>query len=106
MVATIRRHPSTGEAHTTWVADSGSTDHITGDIRFFASIERLATPVDLHLPDGSTVSVKEKGTVRMRLPTAQQATRKSDGDIDVTLQDVLYAPSVTEPLLSLLAIGR
>lgn len=76
-----------------WIIDSGATSHITGNKRFFVSIND-AYRGEVDLADGTKVSIIGRGTC---------AIQCVDGSGNVTtaiVTDVLYAPKVSGNLLS------
>ncbi|KAL0458745.1 UNVERIFIED_CONTAM: Copia protein, partial [Sesamum latifolium] len=49
----------------TWIVDTGATNHLCGDVSLFHSLQTLKTPININLPDNSTVLAKQSGNITL-----------------------------------------
>lgn len=78
---------STVTINSTWIVDSGATDHMSFDQSIFSFIRKLNKPVEVGLPDGSISLVFETGNVII--------------SAKIVLKDVLLVPNFKHNLLSI-----
>ncbi|XP_074296990.1 uncharacterized protein LOC141627659 [Silene latifolia] len=71
----------------TWLVDSGASDHMTYNIDLLSDIHIFAKPVSVVLPDGSIKYVHKKGTVNLTH--------------NIKLHNVFYLPDFRQNLLSI-----
>lgn len=77
--------------------DSGASDHIAKDERYFYEIERLLTPVSIWLAEsGREMKTEKKGKIRV----LTSENKFCD------LVDVLYVPTASANLLSLSRMSK
>ena len=50
---------------TSWIIDTGATDHMASNQHLFASIHTLKHPIKVGFPEGSQKLVKHAGTVHL-----------------------------------------
>ena len=81
------------DARGRWIVDSGATCHMCNDDMLFDKIHSLKEPSEVLLGDSHVLRAKGRGSVvvNMNLP---------DGDVECTLNDVLYVPELSYNLLS------
>ncbi|XP_074377288.1 uncharacterized protein LOC141718806 [Apium graveolens] len=70
----------------TWIIDSGASDHMCAHKSLFSSINPLAQPITVSLPNGHTITISSIGTVPI--------------SPDLILQNVLFVPHFKFNLLS------
>ncbi|GAA0140999.1 hypothetical protein LIER_02242 [Lithospermum erythrorhizon] len=70
-----------------WILDSGAIDHITPYLSLFASYKPVPFPMFITISNGSNISIKHYGTVRL--------------SPHLTLQNVLHIPDFHYNLLSI-----
>ncbi|KAL5846693.1 hypothetical protein ACOSQ3_010217 [Xanthoceras sorbifolium] len=75
------------EVSGTWIVDSGTTDHMTGDARVFSTFEPCQGNYNVKIADGSLSKVTGYGSVIISKT--------------LTLQSVLYVPNLDCNLLSI-----
>lgn len=73
-----------------WYADSGASDHITGEISHFTQYKQLSRPIPIVMGNNSIVYATHSGTMLLPLPST-----------DLRLYNVLYAPDLGCDLLSI-----
>ncbi|WVZ03156.1 hypothetical protein V8G54_023962 [Vigna mungo] len=71
---------------TTWILDSGATDHVVSSLKYFHSYDPIK-PVTINLPNGITTNANHKGTIKL-----------CD---TICLADVLYIPDFSYNLISI-----
>ena len=81
--------PSTLD-RTAWLIDSGVSDHITCNLKYFVDWKRLHTLVPITLGNQSSIQATCIGTIMLKLPTGHA----------LRIQDVLYAPDIGCNVLS------
>lgn len=69
-----------------WIVDSGATDHMTGNSKFFLSYTPSSGQQKVQLADGTFSTVAGKGKIRLSQ--------------SIFLQDVLHVPKLTYNLIS------
>lgn len=74
-----------------WIIDSGASHHMTGDKSVLINYKMLARPIPITLGDGHPAEGIGQGSVKL--------TSRMGGA--VTLQDVLYVPSLSYNLISI-----
>ncbi|CAI5476934.1 unnamed protein product [Closterium sp. Yama58-4] len=91
-IATVRSSQTTSPSAegSLWLLDSGCSQHMTSDKRWFEDLKELDKPVQVELADGSTLNSSMVGTIRMTAP---------DGTT-VRYTEVLYVPGLKSNLLS------
>ncbi|GLT43009.1 hypothetical protein SLA2020_169860 [Shorea laevis] len=72
----------------TWLIDSGCTNHMTNDLAIFKSLDRNYSS-RVRLGNGDVVEVKGKGVVGVQTPTGTKL-----------IHDVLYVPDISQSLIS------
>ncbi|KAH6790644.1 Cation efflux family protein [Perilla frutescens var. frutescens] len=77
---------STAITNEEWIVDSGASHHMSCNIGLLTDMKRLKHPLQVFLPDGSSVWVFLAGEANLNR--------------DITLHNVLFAPSFTHNLLS------
>ena len=75
---------------TAWLIDSGASDHIACDLRYFIDWKRLQKPIPITLGNQSSIQATCIGTIMLKLSTGHT----------LKLQDALYAPDIGCNLLS------
>ncbi|KAH6771710.1 hypothetical protein C2S51_010114 [Perilla frutescens var. frutescens] len=70
-----------------WIINLGANSHMCCHIGMLSDLRRLKDPIQIFLPDGSTVWIFLIGTARL--------------NEDLSLQNVLFAPAFTNNLLSI-----
>ncbi|KAL2228641.1 UNVERIFIED_CONTAM: Retrovirus-related Pol polyprotein from transposon RE2 [Sesamum indicum] len=75
-----------------WIIDTGATNHVCANIDLFHTYAKPSTPLFLHLPDNSKISVKYIGTVRL---TAS-----------IILENVFFVPLFSVNLISVSQLCR
>jgi len=78
-----------------WLSDSGSSDHITGDLRWFEDYKEFKKTQPVYLTDLKPVQALGKGTV------ALEAYINNEWE-QVTLENVLYVPNA----VNLFSVGK
>ena len=81
----------------TWLIDSATTSHLSGDISLFHTIERI-NPVTIKTASGESFTANQCGTVRIVI---NSDTRFRLPNVPVTLLDVIYIPKLRANLLSI-----
>ncbi|KAL2243773.1 UNVERIFIED_CONTAM: Retrovirus-related Pol polyprotein from transposon TNT 1-94 [Sesamum indicum] len=76
----------TGIGLSSWIIDTGATNHVCANIASFHSFAKPATPHFIHLPDGSKSAVTYVGSVQL-----------SD---KITLHNVFFVPQFSVNLIS------
>lgn len=71
---------------TTWILDSGATDHVVSSLKYFDSYDPIK-PVTVNLPNGITTNATHKGTIKL-----------CD---TICLTDDLYIPDFSYNLISI-----
>ena len=79
-----------------WIVDSGASHHMTGDASVIVG-QTTVPPVHVRMPNGSTVTATQSGTVPLPVWAV-------DGSTTLTLQDVLHVPGMEVNLFSVQAI--
>ncbi|KAL0312289.1 UNVERIFIED_CONTAM: hypothetical protein Sradi_5628200 [Sesamum radiatum] len=69
-----------------WIVDSGATNHICANLQLFSSFTSPKRPITIHLPNGDTQSVSHIGSVKLSQ--------------DITLSQVLHIPKFSVNLIS------
>ena len=76
-----------------WYVNSGSTDHITSHLEYFASYEEFATPLQVRIGNNIYLQAKGRGTVNILCLV--------DGEwFDHYMINVLYVPDIAYNLFS------
>lgn len=76
-----------------WLLDSGCTDHIIKNDKFFDKYVDLKNPVDVKLPDGKMLKATKIGTVKIRFKNYYNVKY-------VDLKNVYYVEGIKQNLLS------
>ncbi|XP_074300698.1 uncharacterized protein LOC141632000 [Silene latifolia] len=71
----------------TWLVDSGASDHMTYNIDLLSDVHVFAKPISVGLPDGSIKYVHKKGTVKLTH--------------NIKLTNAFYLPDFRQNLLSI-----
>ena len=81
--------PSVNHTHTltSWILDSGATDHVSASLTHFRSYNQLNPPIMVKLPNGHYVPATHSGDICL--------------SASIILSDVLYIPSFTFNLISI-----
>ncbi|GLU17722.1 hypothetical protein SLE2022_340780 [Rubroshorea leprosula] len=77
-----------GLSPSTWLIDSGCTNHMTNDLAIFKSLDRNYSS-RVRLGNGDVVEVKGKGVVGVQTPAGTKL-----------IYDVLYVPDISQNLIS------
>ena len=72
--------------HGSWIVDTGASDYMTHNLKYFTKIQPLQTPIHIKLPNGSFKSVTYAGQVQL--------------DSKIVLYNVLYVPDFKFSLIS------
>ncbi|KAK4410377.1 Retrovirus-related Pol polyprotein from transposon RE1 [Sesamum angolense] len=83
---TIQRDYTRESGSSHWIVDSGATNHMCGDARFFTTLTKLHKPTQVHLPDNSISYATHLGNIVL--------------SPKLTLTDVLLIPSFKHNLIS------
>lgn len=75
-----------------WFVDSGATNHMTADSRFFSTIEQHNSPI--HLADGNLIKAVGIGNGNFN------AVDDKGNPINIEIRDVLYVPELSGSLVS------
>lgn len=84
-----------GLGSTSWMIDSGCTQHITNNLNNFAEYYAFTTPSTATLADKQRTSLQTLGSGHVI-----ETTHIRDKEITIQLDDVLYCPSMENRLLS------
>ena len=76
---------------TSWIVDTGATDHMIGSLKILSNFELSGQGIAVIMADGTTSMAKGRGTVYMS---------------GLVLQSILYVPNLTCNLLSMSKINR
>ena len=68
-----------------WIIDTGASEHMCSNSKFFSSLHSLHSPILVGLPDGSTNIVTHSRSIKL--------------NSDITLDSVLFVPSFKHNLL-------
>jgi len=96
LVATIEKGESALTSRTEktvtkdWIIDSGASQHMCKEKSMFSELNPLESPIQIRLGDNRKVEATHEGKIRLRT--------KNEGKS--TLNDVLYAPGLSQNLLS------
>ena len=82
-----------------WLLDSGSTDHIINDDKFFEKYIDLKNPIDVKLPDGKKLKATKLGSIKIYF-------KNYYNEKQVELKDVYYVRDIRQNLLSLSKITK
>ncbi|KAL2941907.1 Copia protein [Bienertia sinuspersici] len=74
---------------TSWIIDSGASDHMCCNIALFSTINTLKKPLKIGLPNGNIKYINQIGSVQLTS--------------SITLYNVLFVPDFKDNLLS---VGR
>ncbi|KAL8160607.1 hypothetical protein V2J09_002144 [Rumex salicifolius] len=74
-----------GSTNTSWILDNGASNHITPHLSLFHKHKPLFKPTFITLPNGKQTTILHVGSVKL--------------SSQITLQNVLYAPSMSKPLV-------
>lgn len=77
----------------TWLLDSGCSDHIVNDKRYFAKYIELTTNVNIKVGDGHLIKALGIGTVEMNCIVDKEFST-------VSIKNCYYAPNMSQNLLS------
>ena len=81
-----------------WILDSGASAHICAERYLFRNM-RQCTPIYLMQPDGSEITCRERGTVKL-------ITRPYGSESHLTLRDALYVPELKKNIISLRKVDK
>lgn len=81
-------------SHTDWVVDSGATCHVASNEQCFMSLNRTVHNNNLNVANGEKATVRGKGTCVIRF------VNKDGIELQMTIMEVAYAPSINRNLLS------
>ena len=76
-----------------WFLDSAASRHLCKNRKMFQSVRRLRFPKSVKVGDGSVVTAKFQGTIKMKI-------RSGSGIVRFRMKDVLYVPGLKYILLS------
>lgn len=82
-----------------WFLDSGATDHMVNDSKFFVSMRRLVNPIEILVANGQKLIVEYSGHVMFYVHVNGE-TKKCEA------KDVLYLPGLSCNLFSVKRITR
>lgn len=71
--------------NSSWIVDSGSTDHVTHHGEWFSSFEWFKTPAEIHVGNKSTMAALGKGTIKFEALVNEKW-------LSCHMENVLYAP--------------
>ena len=74
----------------TWWVDSGATNHVCKDRRWFTSLQKITDGSVIRMGNGSSESIEGIGNVRLTFTSGKQ----------LDLVDVLYVPTIRKNLMS------
>jgi len=88
----VSRNSSAKTPATHWYLDSGSSDHFSPHEELFDVLRPLSKPIEINTAEGTAYGVA-KGRIQL-------SAMAGDEVIDITLNNVLYAPEMQLNLLS------
>ena len=88
----VSKNPSTKTPVTHWYLDSGSSDHFSPYEELFDDLEPLDDPIAIDTAEGTAYGIA-KGRIQLTV-------KAGDEDLDIILNNVLYAPNMQSNLLS------
>ena len=92
--ASVALSALTAQLRSSWILDSGASQHITGDISSLKNLRRVQQPTPITFGDGHQASAAAVGDVEL--------INVQGGYVDVIiLKDVLYVPGAAANLLSI-----
>jgi hypothetical protein len=83
----------------TWIVDSGCTQHMCNDKSLFTTLGDLKEPKNMLMGNGDVLEVTQEGNVGLRVPTNQ-------GVVHGTFREVLYTPEIRRNLVSVTKLMR
>ena len=81
------------QARTTWIVDSGCTQHMCNQEDYFTSLRDLEMKKTMMMGNGNIMEIKREGDVGLKVVTNQ-------GVVYGTFKDVLYSPEIRRNLVS------
>lgn len=88
----------TAEANTVnWLLDSGCSDHIVNDDRYFCEYKKLDNPVNIRVGDGFSLKSEKIGKITMHCYANYQLHK-------IDIDNVYYVPNMKRNLLSVSSI--
>ena len=88
----VSRNSSTKTPATHWYLDSGSSDHFSPYEELFDVLKPLSKPIEINTAEGTAYGIA-KGRIQL-------CVKAGDENIDIILNNVLYAPDMQSNLLS------
>lgn len=76
-----------------WVLDSGCSDHIINDDKYFVKMNKLENPIKVKVGDGRTLEATRVGDIKAKFVTKFNET-------EIELKDVLFVNEMDKNLLS------
>lgn len=76
-----------------WLLDSGCTDHIIKNDKYFCNFLCLKNPIDVKLPDGKKLKATKLGTVKTYF-------KNYYNEVEVNLKNVYFVEGIRQNLLS------
>ena len=81
------------KARSTWIVDSGCTQHMCNQPEFFTSMEELPVKKTMMMGNGEIMEISKEGDVGLKVVTNQ-------GVVYGTFKEVLYSPEIRRNLVS------
>ena len=76
-----------------WVLDSGCSDHIINNDKYFVKVNKLVNPINVKMGDGRTLKATSVGNIKAKFVTNYNET-------EIELTDVLYVKEMDRNLMS------